>query len=502
VSRDVPLRATGLTKTYGSLVALADASLTVKAGEVRSLVGANGAGKSTLIKILTGAVRPNAGQIAVEGKSVEPGDPARMLAHGIACIYQHSNLAPAMSVLDNIYLGRQPTRGWGLLDRRRQRQDAESLLKLRKIDLDLDAKVRDLPTVKRKEVEIAKALALNARILLMDEPTAWLSHRDVARLFETIRALKASGVAIVYISHMLDELYAICDTVTILRDGRVVEDCAVADISRGALLHKFIGERLAAEATKRPKRCGPSGDASEARLICKGLSRSGAFENVSFEVRSGEIFCVTGLIGSKRSELVRAIFGADPFDVGELIVDGVSMRPKTPIAMIKKGVGFVPEDRHRDGLMLSMSVERNLAMAALDVFSKFGLLSRRRMALGAARQISDLSVSPPDPHLETRKLSGGNQQKILIGKWLLRKPRILILDEPTVGVDVGAKAEVYAILRALKAAGTAVLVVSSDMEEVMTIADRIMVMRTGRVEGIYDADKVTEREIVERVGGA
>jgi ABC-type sugar transport system ATPase subunit len=199
---------------------------------------------------------------------------------------------------------------------------------------------------------------------------------------------------------------------------------------------------------------------------------------------------------------VRAIFGADGFDVGELIVDGTPARPKTPIMMIRRGIGFVPEDRHRDGLMLPMSVELNLAMAALDLFSKVGLLSRRRMALGAARQISDLSVSPADPHIETRKLSGGNQQKILIGKWLLRKPRILILDEPTVGVDVGAKAEVYAILRALKAAGTAVLIVSSDMEEVMTIADRIMVMRTGRVEGIYDADKVTEREIVERVGGA
>jgi ABC-type sugar transport system ATPase subunit len=405
-------------------------------------------------------------------------------------------------VLDNIYLGRQPTRGWGLLNRRRQRQDAESLLKLRKIDLDLDAKVRDLPTVKRKEVEIAKALALNARILLMDEPTAWLSHSDVARLFDTIRVLKASGVAIVYISHMLDELYAICDTVTILRDGRVVEDCAVADISRGALLRKFIGERLASEATDRSKRRRSSGVAGESRLVCRGLGRSGAFENVSFEVRSGEIFCVTGLIGSKRSELVRAIFGADAFDAGELVIEGVLVRPKTPIAMIRRGLGFVPEDRHRDGLMLTMSVERNLAMAALDLFSKFGLLRRRRMVRGAARQIAELSVSPANPHIETRKLSGGNQQKVLIGKWLVRKPRILILDEPTVGVDVGAKAEVYSILRALKEGGTAVLVVSSDMEEVMTIADRIMVMRAGRLEGIYDADTVTEREIVERVGGA
>jgi ABC-type sugar transport system ATPase subunit len=502
MSGDALLRATGLTKTYGSVVALADASLMVMPGEVRSLVGANGAGKSTLIKILTGAVRPNAGQIAIDGKTIEPGDPARMLSHGIACIYQHSHLAPAMSVLDNIFLGRQPTSRWGLLDRRRQRQDAEALLKLRKIDLDLDSKVRDLPTVKRKEVEIAKALAMNARILLMDEPSAWLSHSDVARLFETIRALKASGVAIVYISHILDELYAICDTVTVLRDGRVVGDCAVADISRGALLHKFIGGKLAVEGINGPKRRGSSGLSGDERLICKGLSRSGVFENISFEVRSGEIFCITGLVGSKRSELVRAIFGADAFDAGELVIEGVPTKPKTPISMIRLGLGFVPEDRHRDGLMLTMSVGRNLTMATLDLVSTFGLLRTRAMARGVALQISRLSIAPADPRIETRKLSGGNQQKILIGKWLLRAPRILILDEPTVGVDIGAKAEVYEILRALRASGTAILVVSSDMEEVMTIADRIMVMRAGRVEGIYDADNVTQREIVEHVGGA
>ena len=499
---DVVLRARGLSKTYGSFAALSDASLTVKAGEVRAAVGANGAGKSTLIKILTGAVRPSAGQIEINGKTVEPGDPARMLAHGVACIYQHSNLAPAMSVLDNIYLGRQPTRAWGFLDRRRQRQDAEALLALRKIDLDLDARVQDLPIVKRKEVEIAKALALNARILLLDEPTASLSHRDVARLHKTIRSLRESGVAIIYISHILDEIYAVCDTVTVLRDGRVVEDCAVADISRNALLQKFIGERLAAEVSDRSKRFRSPGVESATKLACSALTRSGAFANVSFEVRSGEILCITGLVGSKRSELVRAVFGADAFDAGEIRVEDVVVRPQSPIDMIRRGLGFVPEDRHRDGLMLTMSVERNLAMAALDLFSTFGVLLRRRMARGAARQIAGLSITPSNPQIEVRKLSGGNQQKVLIGKWLLRKPRILILDEPTVGVDVGAKAEIYALLRALREGGTAILVVSSDMDEVMTVADRIMVMCAGRVEGVYDAEKVTEREIVVRIGGA
>jgi ABC-type sugar transport system ATPase subunit len=495
------LRATGLTKTYGPLVALSDASISLKAGEVRSLVGANGAGKSTLIKILTGAIRPNAGEIDVAGQKVALGDPQRMLELGIACIYQHSNLVPEMSVLDNLYLGRQPTRGFGLLDRRRQRTDAEALLQRYHIDLDLDARVSELTTVKRKEVEIAKALALDAKILLMDEPTAWLSHSEVERLFRTIRTLKARGVGIVYISHILDELFEICDTVTILRDGKVVEDCPVAGITRLQLLRKFIGEKLAAEASDRSAAKRHPRGTGEIRLSCDRLTRRGVFEDVSFDICSGEIFCVTGLVGAKRSELMRAIFGADPYDSGRLSMRNVEVAPRGPIASIGRGIGFVPEDRHRDGLMLKMSVEHNLVMAILGFVSRFGLLRRRLVSAVASRRISELKIVPPTPRRQVRHLSGGNQQKVLIGKWLERMPDLLILDEPTVGVDVGAKSELYAILRRLRDAGCAILIVSSDMEEVMAISDRIMVMRAGRVQGIYDADKVTEREIVAYVGG-
>ncbi len=495
------LRASGLTKTYGPLVALSDASIALRAGEVRSLVGANGAGKSTLIKILTGAVRPNAGEIEIGGKRVEPGNPMRMLELGIACIYQHSNLAPAMSVLDNLYLGRQPTRGFGLLDRLRQRADAQALLTTYQIDLDLDAKVSELTTVKRKEVEIAKALALDAKILLMDEPTAWLSNNEVERLFQTIRRLKASGVGIIYISHILDELYEICDTVTILRDGKVVEDCPVASITRLQLLRKFIGEKLADEASDQSPRARHPRGTGEVRLACEHLSKTGVFEDISFDVCGGEIFCVTGLIGAKRSELMRVIFGADAFDSGRLLVGGREVTTQNPIASIRRGIGFVPEDRHRDGLMLKMSIEQNLVMAVLRLVSRFGLLSRRRMSRAAGQQIANLGIVPPIPQREVGKLSGGNQQKVLIGKWLQNLPDILILDEPTVGVDVGAKSEVYTILRKLRAAGTAVLVVSSDMEEVMAISDRIMVMRAGRVQGIYEAGKVSAQEIVGFIGG-
>jgi ABC-type sugar transport system ATPase subunit len=495
------LRARGLTKTYGPLAALSDASIAIRAGEVRSLVGANGAGKSTLIKILTGAIRPNAGEIEIAGEQVTPGDPVRMLERGIACIYQHSDLVPAMSVLDNLYLGRQPTRGWGLLNPRRQRADAEALLQRYQIDLDLDAKVSGLSTVKRKEVQIAKALAFDARILLMDEPTAWLAHSEVERLFRTIRMLKADGVGIVYISHILGEIFEICDTVTILRDGKVVEDCPVGHITRLQLLRKFIGEKLAAEASDRSASTRHPRGTGEIRLACENLTRDGVFEDVSFDVCAGEIFCVTGLIGAKRSELMRAIFGADSFDSGRLRLRGAEAARHSPIASIKRGIGFVPEDRHRDGLMLSMSVEQNLVMAILELISRFGLLLRSRLSQAAGRQISELSIVPPNPRREVRRLSGGNQQKVLIGKWLQRRPDILILDEPTVGVDVGAKSELYAILRKLRDAGCAVLVVSSDMEEVMAISDRIMIMRSGRVQGIYDADKVTEQEVIAHVGG-
>jgi ABC-type sugar transport system ATPase subunit len=498
---EVLLRATALTKTYGSLVALLDASIEVRAGEVRSIVGANGAGKSTLIKLLTGAISPTAGTIEIGGQGVEAGNPTLMLKLGVACIYQHSNLAPAMSVLDNLYLGRQPTRGWGILDRRRQRADAVALLEKYQIDLDLDAKVSELTTVKRKEVEIAKALALDARILLMDEPTAWLSHSEVANLFKTIRTLKARGVGIIYISHILDELYEICDTVTILRDGKVVEDCAVVNITRLQLLRKFIGEKLAAEASGQSASVRSPRGTGEVRLVCQELTKKGVFQSISFDVYAGEIFCVTGLIGSRRSELVRAIFGADSFDSGRVVVEGRQVKAKNPTMAIRRGIGFVPEDRHRDGLMLKMSTEQNLVMSILGVVSRCGWLRRRRMARLAANQIYDLSITPAAPSKEVGKLSGGNQQKVLIGKWLQRRPEIFILDEPTVGVDVGAKSEVYAILRRLKAAGTAVLVVSSDMEEVMAISDRIMVMREGRVQGIYDAGTVSEQEIVAHVGG-
>ena len=500
---DRPLiRGVGLTKVYGHLVALRDANLTVMPGEARGLIGSNGAGKSTLIKILTGAVAPTRGTVEIAGEAAPLGDPKEMIRRGVACIYQHANLAPAMSVLDNIFLGRQPTLGFGFVDRARQRREAVALIERHGVDLDLDAPVGSLPTVKQKEVEIMKALALDARVILMDEPTGWLAASEVAKLHATIRTLKSQGVGVVYISHVLDEVFAVCDTLTIMRDGRTVAESRVADIDRPQVVHLMVGEKLAreSEAAGREKR-RPRGS-GEIRLSARNLTKRGVFKDVSFDLYAGEVFCITGLIGSKRTELVRTLFGSDRFDSGALEVDGRPASFAAPAHAIARGIGFVPEDRRREGLMLEMTMTENLAMATLDRFRRGLLMSQRGMSEAGRRVISSLSIQPPDGTKPVNLLSGGNQQKVLVGKWLVRAPHILILDEPTVGVDVGAKAEIYAILRRERDSGAAVLVVSSDLEEVMTLADRIAVMVSGRLVAVHDADAIGMDDLVREVGMA
>jgi len=495
------LNARGLSKVYGNLVALADADFAVRPGEVRALIGSNGAGKSTLVKILTGAIVPTGGRVEIGGEPVPLGDPLGMIRRGVACIYQHSNLAPAMSVLDNIFLGRQPTGRFGIVDTRRQRREAAALLARHGIEIALDAPVGTLPTVKQKEVEILKALALDARVILMDEPTAWLASADVARLHATIRALRQRGVAIVYISHVLDEIFAVCDTVTIMRDGRVVAESQLAETDRAQVVQLMVGETLARETVAAARQQRRPRGTGEIRLRVRDLGRRGVFGGVSFDLHAGEILCLTGLIGSKRTELVRCIFGSDRFDAGTIEIDGRAVSPRSPVEGIASGIGFVPEDRHREGLMLDMTVTDNLVMATLDRHRRGPLLSLAGMARAGRRAIDDLSVRPPGGGTAVKLLSGGNQQKVLVGKWLALGPRILILDEPTVGVDIGAKAEIYAILRREREKGAAILMVSSDLEEVMTVADRIGVMVSGRLSAVHDAGSVGMDEIVREIGG-
>jgi ABC-type sugar transport system ATPase subunit len=494
------LRAEGVGKLFGSIEALRPTNFSVEAGEVRGLVGSNGAGKSTLIKVLTGAYRPSTGKILLNDQVVQLGNPHTMLRQGIACIYQHSSLVSSLSVLDNIFLGRQPTTRLGLVDRRRQRLEVESLIAEYRIEVDPLGKVGLLSTVKQKEVEILKALALRAQLIFMDEPTAWLSHLEVQKLHRTIMDLKAKNVGIVYVSHVLDEVFRVCDSVSIMRDGAMVWEGAIADIDRPKLVNIMVGEKLGKASlepgsqVRRPKGTG------EIRLSCRALTRKNVFSDVSFDLYSGEILCITGLVGAKRTEVVHSIFGSAPLDEGHIELGGRKIRCRSPKEAISNGIGLVPEDRRRDGLLFAHSIADNLVLVALNKVSWFGILdpaARRRLAM---RQAENLGIIPRNPTAVVGKLSGGNQQKVLIGKWLEAAPTVLVLDEPTVGIDVGAKAEIYAKLRAIRDAGQAVLIISSDLEEVMAISDRIAIMVNGRLQAIHDAGTVSREKIVAEIG--
>lgn len=490
-----------LSKAYGPLMALSSTDFTLMPGEVRALIGSNGAGKSTLIKILTGAISPTSGTVKIAGTPVPLGNPKAMIRSGLACIYQHANLAPDMSVLDNIYLGRQPTSRFGLVDTKAQRGEALALMARHGIEVNIDRPVGSLPTVKQKEVEILKALALNARVILMDEPTAWLSASEVSRLHGTVRALKSNGVGVVYISHVLDEIFSVCDTLTILRDGKVIAETEVAKITRPRVVELMVGEKLARDSAEASSQKRHPRGTGEVLLSVQNLTKRGVYRDITFDLYAGEILCITGLIGSKRTELVQTLFGTEKFDSGTMAVAGTPAAFSKPSRAMANGIGLVPEDRHRDGLMLGMTVTENLAMATLAKFCRGLFLNSRGMAEAAQASIADLSIRPPDGRREVRLLSGGNQQKVLVGKWLKLAPRVLILDEPTVGVDVGAKAEIYGILRQERERGRAILVVSSDLEEVMTIADRIAVMVSGCLVALHDAGAIGSKELVREIGG-
>jgi ABC-type sugar transport system ATPase subunit len=487
-------------KRFGLIEALRPTNFSVNAGEVRGLVGSNGAGKSTLIKILTGAYRPSSGEIRLSGQLVQPGSTHAMLQQGIGCIYQHSSLVHSLSVMDNVFLGRQPIGRFGLVDRRRQRREVDALIENYRIDVNPSALVGSLSTVKQKEVEILKTLSLRARLILMDEPTASLSHSEVSKLHRTIMDLRARNIGIVYVSHVLDEVFQVCDSVSIMRDGEIVWEGATADINRTKLVNIMVGEKLGKASleigsqVRRPRGNG------EIRLSCRGLTRRGVFSDVTFDLYAGEILCITGLVGAKRTELAHSMFGSESFDEGRLEVGGREVRFRSPKDAISQGFGLVPEDRRRDGLLYAHSVAENLILVALGKASRFFLLNRAALRNIAARRSEELGIVPRAPEAIVSMLSGGNQQKVLIGKWLEADPTILVLDEPTVGIDVGAKAEIYATLRALRDAGRAVLVISSDLEEVMAISDRIAIMVTGRITAVYDASTVTRERVIDEIG--
>ncbi|ADI14268.1 sugar ABC transporter ATP-binding protein [Truepera radiovictrix] len=464
------LRLEGIRKSFGGVRALKGVSFTLRAGEVHALVGENGAGKSTLIKVLSGVYRPDEGEIVLDGERVLFSSPRHAQAAGIATIHQETSLFPDLSVLENLFMGRQPTRGgrirWGVM-----RAEAEALLRRLNLQLPLNARLGDLGKARAQLVEIAKALLQRARLLILDEPTAALTQRDVRSLFVTLRELQTQGVSMIYISHRLEEIFEIAQQVTVLRDGEAVGWGRVAQIDQDWLIAKMVGR---VHKALYPRTLRPPG---RVLLDVQGLSQPGAFKDVSFRVHEGEIVALAGLVGSGRSEVARALFGIDPYASGTATLLGEPL-PRNPRRAVRQGLAMVPEDRGKEGLIGALSVQQNLSLATLRLGTR---LDFAREASRAREAIAELGIRPANGEMAARNLSGGNQQKVVIGKWLATQPKLLILDEPTQGVDVGAKAEIHRLMDALVAQGLGVLMISSELLEVLGMADRILVMRGGRI---------------------
>jgi len=484
------LQMRGIVKSFPGVKALRGVDLELHSGEVLALLGENGAGKSTLMRILGGAHKADAGSIRIDGREAPFNTPQDSRAAGVAVIYQEFNLVPGLTAVENIFLGRETTRG-GLLDKHTERARARELFQRLGADLDLDAPCRCLTTAQQQLVEIAKALAFDARILVMDEPSAALTAHEVGRLFEIIRDLRSQGISIIYISHRLDEVFAMTDRVTVLRDGSNVGDRLTANITRAEMIQLMVGRELTDEFPQRSTIPGP------ARLEVSGLRRGRAVRDVSFTVGRGEILALTGLVGAGRTETLRLLFGADPREAGEIRLDGRLLNIGSPSDAIAAGIGLLTEDRKTQGLVLAHSVRENFALPNLERLSSQGFVRMRAEREEFARYVEQLQIKIPNQEQRAGNLSGGNQQKVVLAKWLARHCEILIFDEPTRGIDVGAKFEIYRLMNELVAAGKSIIMISSELPEVLGMADRILVMHEGRITGeIADPRSATQEQIM------
>lgn len=475
----------GISKAFGGVQALTSVDFDVAAGEVHALVGENGAGKSTLIKILSGVHEPDEGGLSIDGEAVRIRDPRHAQSLGIATIYQENSLYPDLSVLENLFMGVQPRTRIGTLDWGRMRREAGEVMDRLAIDLAMKARAGDLSRAQTKLVEIARALLRDARVIIMDEPTAALPSDDVDRLFGIIDGLRRSGVAVLYISHRLEEIFRIAQRVTVLRDGERVASAAVAEVDHDWLIAQMVGRELSRLYTRHRRAPG------ETRLEVERLTAEGVFSDISFELRAGEILGMAGLVGSGRSEVARAILGIDPYDAGSVRVDGKPL-PRRPKDVIEAGVALLPEDRTRQGLVLPFTVNENVTLAMLRQLHPQGVVAEPRELEVTNRFIKALGIRAPGPRTTTSNLSGGNQQKVVLGKWLATTPRVLILDEPTQGVDVGAKTEIHQLVDGLVQEGVAVLLISSELEEILGMADRVLVMHRGRIAAELGHDTTAE----------
>jgi rhamnose transport system ATP-binding protein len=485
------LHASGISKSFGPVHALRDVSLTLMPGEVHALIGENGAGKSTLIRVLTGATVPDSGHLSVAGETVTEHSPLRARARGIAVIYQQPSLFPHLSVSENVALGLEPPSLWRTVSWSARHSRAVSLLTRVGADIDPDAAVERLSMPEQQLVEIARALGGDARVLIMDEPTASLSQREVERLFTLIEGLRQDGVAIVYVSHRLDEIFRLADRVTVLRDGRLVFSKPLAEVDRSGLVEAMVGRQI--EMVFPTQAHVPGTVALETRGLCQ--HRTG-IRNVNLVLREGEVLGLAGLVGSGRTELARLLCGLERPDAGVVLIRGRPATFRSPAEALSQGIGYVPEDRRQHGVIGDMSVAANLTLAILRRIARRGMLDRQAERTIASSLVSRLGIRTESPASPVSALSGGNQQKVALGRWLAASPRVLVLDEPTQGVDVGAKAEIYGLVSNLAEQGVAILLISSELLELIGLSDRVAVMREGTIVGQLDREDLTESRLL------
>lgn len=491
------LEARGIVKTFPGVKALQNVDFALEEGEIHALMGENGAGKSTLIKVLTGVYQADGGTIIVNGQSFKTIESAKMAFDlGISVIHQELNLLPHLDVATNIYVGRLPVKKSGLVDWKKVHDDADKVLRQVAADFDSHDIVRDLSVSQQQLVEIAKSVSRNAKILFFDEPTSSLTPAEVQNLFRIMRNLKSQGISMVYISHKLDEIEQISDRITVMRDGKKVLTSSMKDISMDEVIAAMVGGML---TNRYPKTYNEIGGVI---MEVKGLTRHGVLHDINFSLHSGEILGITGLMGAGRTELARAIFGADPIDSGEIFIEGRKVQIRSVSDAINAGIGLLTENRKDQGLLLTLSVNDNTAIAALNnrktakEFTSFGLLQKKKINENTQKYIDLMQIKTPSLEQKVVNLSGGNQQKVIIGKWLTTKSKVLIFDEPTRGIDVGTKAEIYKIMEELAAEGAGIIMISTELPETLGISDRVLVMRRGHIVAELDPKATTEEEVV------
>lgn len=494
MNNDVILEMKNITKSFPGVKALDNINLTLKKGKVHALLGENGAGKSTLMKILSGIYKPDNGQIILNGSSKEFKGTKEAQNEGISIIHQELNLCWNLSVAANIFIGREAKGILGYLESSTLNKEAEKILKYLEVGfIDPKQLVSELSIAQQQMIEIAKAVSIDAKILIMDEPTSSLTDNEVRILFKVIKNLTSQGVAIVYISHKLEEIFEICDEVTVIRDGQYVGTMDVKEATEDKLIQMMVGRALGY--------IYPESDSEikdEVVLSVKDLNKEGLIRNISFELKKGEILGFSGLVGSGRTEMAKVLFGRYKKDSGTIKIFDEEVDIKTPKDAIDKGMAFVTEDRKKEGLVLILSVLENIISANLNkVLKNFGFIDRKKEKLIALDEIKKLSIKTPDENTKVRSLSGGNQQKVILGKWLAGNPKILILDEPTRGIDVGAKSEIYSIMRELTKQGVSIIMISSELPEILGMCDRIAVMKEGEIRGIIDKEEATQELIMQ-----